>query len=353
MTQQNQIKAYIARNKDAIATRVVDMQYSQAPDYWQQFGEEGKQKSIRDVGYHLSFLNEALVMDDREIFTDYVEWVKMLFEKINLPRDTMTYTLKCIKAALEDFLPADLNEIASQYIDAGINRMKEPVQQIRSYIDPEAHLGKLAKAFNEALLRGDKGKSSKMILDEVKKGTSIKDIYLHVFQVSQLEVGRLWLLNKINVAKEHYVSAATQMIMSQLYPYIFSTRRKGLTFLGACVGGELHEIGIRMVSDFFEMEGWDTYYLGANTPATNILHAINEYQADVLGLSIAMPFHQSALREVIEKIRQDQDNSKLKILVGGNGVDGKQSRWQLLGADGYAHDAEKAVEVANQLILTA
>ena len=41
--------------------------------------------------------------------------------------------------------------------------------------------------------------------------------------------------------------------------------------VATCIGGELHEIGIRMVADFFEMEGWDTYYLGANTPADAVV----------------------------------------------------------------------------------
>ncbi|MDZ7776615.1 MAG: hypothetical protein U5L09_13885 [Bacteroidales bacterium] len=55
--------------------------------------------------------------------------------------------------------------------------------------------------------------------------------------------------------------------MSQLYPYIFNSQRVGKSMVAATVGGELHEMGIRMVADFFEMEGWDTWYLGANAPA--------------------------------------------------------------------------------------
>ena len=63
------------------------------------------------------------------------------------------------------------------------------------------------------------------------------------------------------MAQEHYCTAATQLIMSQLYPYIFTTGKNGRVLVGTCVSGDLHEIGVRMVSDFFEMEGWDTFYL--------------------------------------------------------------------------------------------
>jgi methanogenic corrinoid protein MtbC1 len=105
-----------------------------------------------------------------------------------------------------------------------------------------------------------------------------------------------------------------------------------------------------MVGDFFEMEGWDTYYLGANTPANTITEAIEEYNADIVGLSIAMPYHQSVVKNVINEIRQNLGSRKTKILIGGNGLNQKPDIWRSLGADGYAPDAEKAVELANKLI---
>ena len=39
-------------------------------------------------------------------------------------------------------------------------------------------------------------------------GISVKDIYLHVFQSSLYEIGRLWQENKITVAQEHYCQYA-------------------------------------------------------------------------------------------------------------------------------------------------
>ena len=46
-----------------------------------------------------------------------------------------------------------------------------------------------------------------------------------MFQCSQYEIGRLWQMNKLTVAQEHYCSAATQLIMSLLYPRIFDTKK--------------------------------------------------------------------------------------------------------------------------------
>ena len=83
---------------------------------------------------------------------------------------------------------------------------------------------------------------------------------------------RYWQMNRLTVAQEHYCTAATQMIMSQLYPYIFEGERNGRVLVATCVAENLHEIGVRMVTDFFEMDGWDTFYLGANVPTASRSH---------------------------------------------------------------------------------
>jgi methanogenic corrinoid protein MtbC1 len=346
----HKIHQVLNQNKESIAQKVVEMQFSLSPEYMERFGDEGKTKSIRDAEYHIPFLSEAILLEDKEIFTDYIEWVKILFKELNLEDEILAETLNLYTGVLKDYLSEEQVETVTGYIQEGISKLHEPTSHIESYIDTSNNLGKLAKTFNETLLEGRKNKAAELIFEELKKGTSIKDIYLQVFQVSQLEVGRLWLMNKISVAKEHYVSAATQMIMSQLYPYIFSTERKGRTFIGACVGGELHEIGIRMVCDFFEMEGWDTYYLGANTPATNIISSIKEYQADIIGLSIAMPYNQSLIKDIVSKIKKESERPETKVIIGGNGINQSKDKVKTFGADGYAPDAHKAVELANQLI---
>ena len=181
----------------------------------------------------------------------------------------------------------------------------------------------------------------------------MKDIYLQVFQRSQYEIGRLWQMNKLTVAQEHYCSAATQLIMSLLYPRIFDTKKIGRTLVAACVQGDLHEIGIRVVSDFFEIEGWDTFYLGANTPTSGILDTLAQRRAHVLALSATMTFHVRAVAEVIRAVRGAAASRKVKILVGGYPFNVAPTLWQAVGADAYAPSAGQAVSVANRLVEVA
>jgi methanogenic corrinoid protein MtbC1 len=200
-------------------------------------------------------------------------------------------------------------------------------------------------------LQGERHQASKLILEAVDAGAEVKDIYLQVFQPCQREIGRLWQMNLINVAQEHYCSASTQLIMSQLYPYIFATEKIGKKLVATCVSGELHEIGIRMVSDFFEMEGWDTYYLGANTPLESVLKTIADQNPEVLCLSATMTFHVNQVAQIISRIRElEAGQQRLAIMVGGYPFNVAPGLWEKVGADACAGDAQEAVEVANRLL---
>ena len=214
-------------------------------------------------------------------------------------------------------------------------------------------LAQLAHDYLSALLRAERHLASSLILAAADAGTPIRDLYLQVFQPSQHEVGRLWQMNQISVAQEHYCTAATQLIMSQLYPYIFSGERRSRTLVAACVAGDLHEIGARMVSDLLEMEGWDTIYLGANVPSSSIIQLMREREVNVLALSATMTLHVPAVERLIADIRDSQGVCSAKIMVGGYPFNIAPELWRRIGADAWAPDAAQAIAVADRLLVTA
>jgi len=216
--------------------------------------------------------------------------------------------------------------------------------------DEAGPLVDLAKSYLDALLNVQKDEASRMILEAVENGTKIKDIYIHVFELSQHEIGRLWQNNQINVAQEHYCTAATQLIMSQLYPHIFRTKKNGRRLVAACAAGEMHEIGVRMVADFFEMEGWDTYYLGANTPNESILETIIELKPDIVALSASIHSNVGFLMDLITSIRKSPEITEVKVMVGGRSFMLAPELYKKVGADGCPSNAQEAVSLANELI---
>ena len=116
-----------------------------------------------------------------------------------------------------------------------------------------------------------------------------------------------------------------------------------MSWVAASVEGELHELGIRMVSDFLEMEGWDTHYLGAGNPLPGLIESLAERKADALALSATMTLHVGRVEAVVRAVRERPEFDRLPVLVGGLPFNLDPELWRKVGADGTAPDASAAV----------
>jgi methanogenic corrinoid protein MtbC1 len=208
----------------------------------------------------------------------------------------------------------------------------------------------LATRYLDHALEGRRREASRLVLDALDVGTSLADIYLHVFQPVQREIGRLWQLNQITIAQEHLCTAITQLVMAQLYPRLFVGTRRDLRLVATCLGGELHEIGVRMVADFFEMEGWDTFFLGANTPADEVVGAVVAAEAHLLAVSGTVAARVEGASDLISQVRAEPRCANVRVIVGGQPFNEAPELWRQVGADGTAQDAEQAVALARRLM---
>lgn len=245
----------LRQRRRELAERIVKLHYQRQSAPWTKLGQTGREKSVRDADYHLAYLEEAIDADDPALFSEYLAWVKVLFAGLHFPESALRVTMDATRQVLDENLPEIQRTNALRILDIGVEAMERAPASLPSFVQGNNPLDALARRYLDALLSSDRRGASALIMDAVEKGTSIRDIYRGVFERTQREVGRLWQMNQISVAQEHFCTAATQMIMSQLYPYIFSGTRKDRGIIVACVGGELHEMGARMVADMFELDG--------------------------------------------------------------------------------------------------
>jgi MerR family transcriptional regulator, light-induced transcriptional regulator len=339
----------IDAEKDALAQRIVDQQWANNPSFDTRYGAVGHGKCVQDVKYNLSYLSQAIAANSPALFVSYVDWIQVLFEGLKIPTAELIESLEITRQLLQYRFP-EANILIDNFIDPGIKQLSNPPKIIPCFFDDNQSLSALGKDYLHSLLHSSRNVSSQLILDAVAQGVSVKDIYLHVFQPCQHELGRLWQINQISVAQEHYCTAVTQLIMSQLYVHIFNTPKNGRILVATCVGSELHEIGMRMVADFFEMNGWDTYYLGSNTPTASIIQTLTERKADILAISATMTFHIKLVENLIKQVRTIDTKKQIKILTGGYPFNIETELWRQVGADGYAANAEQAIVVANALM---
>jgi len=171
------------------------------------------------------------------------------------------------------------------------------------------------KEFLKALLTGKHSTCSEHAHAYLKEQISIKELYENIITKAMYDVGELWEFNKISVATEHLASAIVEAILNQLYFKIISNEKKRKTVIASCIENEFHQIGIKMVSDVFEMNGWNAYFLGSNTPTSELISFMKNNNPDLLAISLSLYFNLPELEKMIQKVSNEFPD--LTILVGG------------------------------------
>lgn len=181
----------------------------------------------------------------------------------------------------------------------------------------EAHVRQYAP-YLSALLRGDR-EVCRAIVEELiaDDRLDIKSLYVNLFQHSLYEVGDLWARNMISVDVEHYATAITESLLPLLYPKIFGAEHIGRKAIVTALVNEFHQIGAKMVADIMELNGWDAYFIGANTAITDLLAAIETENPDLVALSMGLAANFPQLIATIEAVHSTRP--QLPIVAGGQG----------------------------------
>jgi methylmalonyl-CoA mutase cobalamin-binding domain/chain len=138
--------------------------------------------------------------------------------------------------------------------------------------------------------------------------------------------------------KEHVKTGIVRTIVECAYPYVRETReaRCGATrterVIVVCPKEEYHELGARIVTDFFTMAGYDAIFIGGNTPEEAFLSAIALEQPKYVAISVSNPYHLFAAQKMIQKLRV-RGGEQLEIIVGGQAVQKDPMTYQKIGAD--------------------
>lgn len=211
-------------------------------------------------------------------------------------------------------------------------------------------LSSVYQSYFAALFRGDRRAALATARDALTGGIDIRDLYMEVFQPAMYAVGHLWETNQFTVAQEHLATAITQSVMAQIYATVADRPPIGRTLVATCIGGELHELGIRMLADFFEMEGWDVFYLGANMPPNDVIYMLERKRADLLAISVTIGGHVVDARRMIAAIRAHPGVGGIRIMVGGQPFNRAPDAFRAIGADFTATNARKAVKLATEAL---
>jgi methanogenic corrinoid protein MtbC1 len=141
----------------------------------------------------------------------------------------------------------------------------------------------------------------------------------------------------------------TQIAMGHLYAEAsLRVVPKGPTLVAACVETERHELGLRMVCDLLELDGWDTTFLGATVPGQSLAAMVRERRPDVVALSVSTELCLPALRSTIQSLRKATAGTTPYIIAGGRPFHDNEALAARVGADATAADASAAVHALRE-----
>jgi methanogenic corrinoid protein MtbC1 len=166
----------------------------------------------------------------------------------------------------------------------------------------------------------DRAGAVAITLDAVASGRiDVADLYTLVLGPFLRRIGSSWSHGTESVWEEHLASHTVQTIVEALYPTVMrmaaETPQSGKTVLLACPPRERHEIGLRMLSDRFELAGWSVTNLGADTPLSDIVGAAQATHADLVALSVSTMIERVELRRFIDALRVALPG--VRVVVGG------------------------------------
>ncbi len=136
--------------------------------------------------------------------------------------------------------------------------------------------------------------------------------------------------------------------MDLLKPLFFE---EGIPNLGriviGTVHGDLHDIGKNLVAIMLRGAGFEVIDLGKDIPAEKFVETAGSERAAVIGMSALLTTTMPVMNKVIDLLGEKKLDGKVKVMVGGASVSEEFAR--RIGADAYAFDACKAVEVTKRL----
>ncbi len=184
------------------------------------------------------------------------------------------------------------------------------------------------------------------------RGVSLPDVYVGLFQPVARELGRRWSEDSLSFMEVTKAIGQMQTMVRALgaadppaHPIDAAHR-----IVLASAPEEQHSLGMLVVSQLFESEGWEVEggnQLSVGKPLNDLVH---DQWFGVVGLSASTEHGARQLKSAIDELRKASMNESISVIVGGNGFIDHPDISSEIGADEVAGDANDAVAKAEQLL---
>ncbi|MBM4063341.1 MAG: hypothetical protein FJ265_19915 [Planctomycetes bacterium] len=303
---------------------------------------------VDDVEVRLLHLAAAVAFDRPALLSHALRWYRVALHHRGVPDDYLGQSLAACEHVLGAELPAGAAELVQRCLRAAVADLGRAPFDAPAELDPAAPHGQLAGRFLLCVLEGRGEHAVDLVRQALAEGLSIAELHDAVLVPVQREAGRMWLRAEIPIADEHYGSAIVDRVLWLLHEGLPRPAATAPVALTMAVGGNLHDLGVRMVAQRLQLAGFAVHHLGANMPAGDLEWAFTDRAVDLVALSASMALHLPALVATIQEVRRIT-GGKVPVLAGGPPFAVVPDLGAVVGADGAASDAAGAVAEAQRL----
>jgi len=210
-------------------------------------------------------------------------------------------------------------------------------------------LPRLRRRFTASLAGGD-GEGASQVIDELLKAQkSLLEIYLEIIAPALVSIGDSWCTGEIGVGDEHL---ATQIVIEQMDRlrslFIVPEPRSPYRVLVACVEGEQHFVGARMLADLCLLKGWSVDFLGANTPTSAVIEMAKRRHAHLVALSLTMAEGMKHARRLLSDLATLSPAPN--VVLGGQLFTANSLPARFQGKFVIAREAREGIELIAKLL---
>lgn len=184
--------------------------------------------------------------------------------------------------------------------------------------------------------------------EAIEAGIDAYDAINNGLVVGMNKAGELYDQEEYFVPELLICSDALYLALDVLQPHI--KKENAHEKIGCVIGvveGDTHDIGKNLVKIMLDVAGFEIHDLGRNVPLAHFVEKAKEVNAQMICLSTLMTTTMNGMATVIEMLKEEGIRDRFKVLVGGGPI--SKAFADRIGADGYASNASKAVEVALSL----
>ena len=128
--------------------------------------------------------------------------------------------------------------------------------------------------------------------------------------------------------------------------------KEGIPTLGrvviGTVQGDVHDIGKNLVSIMLRGAGFEVIDLGKDVSPKKFVEVAKKEKAGVIGMSALLTTTMVVMRKVIDLLKKEGLDGKIKTIVGGAPVSADFA--EKIGADAYGYDSVNSVECVKRLM---